>query len=277
VEKPIISVIVPCYNQAEYMDECLQSVLSQTFNAWECIIVNDGSTDKTEKNADLWLKKDSRFKYVFQENTGLSSARNTAINTALGHWILPLDCDDKISPDYLELAEKQMVQNPSIIYCEGEYFGARKGKIQLKPYSYKSLLIKNVIFCTAFFKKENWEEIGGYDEKMRRGLEDWDFWISLLKINSSQVIKIPKTCFYYRIKEKSMLGDLLLDEKKVAEIQAYVFQKHTKLYTAQFPNFITLLNENRDLKEELSLYRNSLAHRLVSKIRSFPKKWSKSR
>lgn len=277
MEKPIISVIVPCFNQAEYMDECLQSVLAQTFTAWECIIVNDGSTDKTEKNAALWLKKDPRFKYIFQENSGLSAARNSGIEIAVGEWILPLDCDDKISPDYLELAAEQMEKIPSIIYCNAEYFGARTGKIQLKSYDFKSLLIKNLIFCTAFFKKADWRKVGGFDENMRDGLEDWDFWISVVANNSEPVIKIPKTCFYYRIKEKSMLSALLLDEKKLAEVQAYVFQKHTTLYTEHFPDFITLLNENRDLKAEIFTYRNSMGHRLISKIRSFSKKWSNSR
>ena len=258
------------------MDECLQSVLAQTFTNWECIIVNDGSTDKTEKNADLWLKKDSRFKYVFQENSGLSAARNSGISVAAGDWILPLDCDDKISPDYLELAEKYMAQNPGIIYCNAEYFGARTGKIQLKPYSFKSLLTKNLIFCTAFFKKEDWKKTDGYDEKMRHGLEDWDFWISLLKINSSQVIKIPKTCFYYRVKEKSMLGDLLLNGKKLAEIQAYIFQKHANAYLRTFPEFVTILNENQDLKYEISLYRNSPPHRVLFRLQHLWKKWLKN-
>jgi glycosyltransferase involved in cell wall biosynthesis len=259
------------------MDECLQSVLSQTFSAWECIIVNDSSTDDTEKNAALWLKKDPRFKYIFQENSGLSAARNSGINIAAGEWILPLDCDDKIAPDYLELAERKTTENPSIIYCEGEFFESRSGRIPLKNYDFKSLLIKNLIFCTALFKKEDWKKIGGYDQNMRDGLEDWDFWISLLKINNNPVIKIPSVGFYYRIKEKSMLNDLLANEKKLAEIQTYVFRKHSTLYTEQFPNFITLLNENFDLKAEISVYRNSVAHRLVSKLKNFKKKWSKSR
>lgn len=72
----LISVIVPCYNQAQYLDECLQSVLDQTYQNWECIIVNDGSPDNTEEIALRWTKKDSRFRYLKKENEGLSSARN---------------------------------------------------------------------------------------------------------------------------------------------------------------------------------------------------------
>ena len=98
----LISVIVPCYNQAQYLDECLQSVLDQTYTDWECIIVNDGSPDHTEEIAKKWVEKDARFRYLFKENGGLSSARNAGIEIAKGEWILPLDADDKIGNQYLE-------------------------------------------------------------------------------------------------------------------------------------------------------------------------------
>lgn len=97
---PLISIIVPCYNQAEYLDECLQSVLDQTYYNWECIIVNDGSSDNTEIVAQQWLNKDGRFKYSAKENAGLSLARNTGIANTNGEFILPLDADDKIGKDY---------------------------------------------------------------------------------------------------------------------------------------------------------------------------------
>ena len=104
---PLISVVVPCYNQAQYLDECLQSVLNQTYQDWECIIVNDGSPDNTEEIAKNWVEKDTRFIYLSKENGGLSSARNAGIEIAKGEWILPLDADDKIGERYLELAEKE--------------------------------------------------------------------------------------------------------------------------------------------------------------------------
>ena len=75
----LVSIIVPCYNQAHFLDEALQSVLSQTYTNWECIIVNDGSPDNTENIAEKWLAVDSRFKYIKKDNGGLSSARNIGI------------------------------------------------------------------------------------------------------------------------------------------------------------------------------------------------------
>ena len=88
---PLISVIVPCYNQAQYLDECLQSVLNQTYQNWECIIVNDGSPDNTHEIAESYCRKDARFKYFYKENGGLSSARNAGISISNGEFIQFLD------------------------------------------------------------------------------------------------------------------------------------------------------------------------------------------
>ena len=97
----LISIIVPCYNQAHFLNEVLQSVLDQSYSNWECIIVNDGSPDNTEEIALVWCTKDKRFRYVKKENGGLSSARNAGITISQGEYILPLDADDKIYPSYL--------------------------------------------------------------------------------------------------------------------------------------------------------------------------------
>src|SRR5690554_3213021 len=100
---PLISIIVTCYNQASYIDETLNSVLNQTYQNWECIIVNDGSTDTTEEVVSKWLKKDNRFQYIASTNKGVSNARNVGIEKAMGTYILPLDGDDVFGTHYVEL------------------------------------------------------------------------------------------------------------------------------------------------------------------------------
>ena len=95
----LISVIVPCYNQAHFLDETLNSILNQSYTNWECIIVNDGSPDNTENIAKKWMKKDQRFKYISKENGGLSSARNHGLKVAKGDFIQFLDSDDLLSFD----------------------------------------------------------------------------------------------------------------------------------------------------------------------------------
>lgn len=90
---------MPCYNQAKYLDEALQSVFDQTYRNWECIIVNDGATDNTAEVAHSWVEKDNRFKYIYQSNQGLSSARNKGLDYIKGEYIQFLDADDIIPPE----------------------------------------------------------------------------------------------------------------------------------------------------------------------------------
>lgn len=236
---PKVSIIVPCYNQAQYLDEALQSVFDQTYSNWECIIVNDGSPDNTEEVAKTWLEKDSRFKYFFKENGGLSSARNAGIEISKGEYILPLDADDKISNNYLELAFSKISNNKNIkvVYCDAEYFGAKYAVLKLKPFSLENLAKKNMIFCTALFRKDDWEQVNGYDLNMVYGYEDWEFWINILK-NGGDVFKLNETCFYYRIKENSML--LSLNQNKKRYLYDYLSFKHTDFLIKYLGNFFEL-------------------------------------
>lgn len=236
---PLISVIVPCYNQAQYLDECLQSVLDQTYQDWECIIVNDGSPDHTEQIAKKWVEKDSRFKYLYKENGGLSSARNAGIREAKGEWVLPLDADDKIGDQYMELAEKEFIKNPTIVYCEAVFFGDKSERWELGDFSFHGLAVTNIIFCSAFYKKDRWLEVNGYDENLVYGLEDWDFWIALLK-KGGLVTKINKICFYYRVKFESMIKNL--DSKKRKFSIDYISNKHSEFFIFQLGNFSELLS-----------------------------------
>lgn len=105
---PKVSIIVPCYNQAQFLDEALQSVLDQTYTNWECIIVNDGSPDHTEEVAQKWAAKEARFVYLKKENGGVSSARNAGIEKAKGDFIQFLDSDDCIDNRKLELSLQEL-------------------------------------------------------------------------------------------------------------------------------------------------------------------------
>lgn len=228
----IISVIVPCYNQAEFMDECLQSVLDQTYQDWECIIVNDGSPDHTEEIAKNWVEKDSRFKYLYKENGGLSSARNAGIESAKGEWILPLDCDDKIGNEYLFLASQEFYKNPTIIYCEAYFFGITNEKWQLSEFNFSNFIFGNQIFCSAFFKRNLWEKVNGYDEKLVNGREDWEFWLAILSqnLNNHLVLKLPYVGFFYRRKANSMDVIINADSDKMFFSELYIYNKHAELY-----------------------------------------------
>ena len=103
----LVSIIVPCYNQAQYLPETLQSVLDQTYTNWECIIVNDGSPDATEAVAQEWCEKDHRFIYLKKENGGLSSARNAGLKIAKGDYI-------PVSYTHLDVYKRQHLESLEI-------------------------------------------------------------------------------------------------------------------------------------------------------------------
>lgn len=260
---PLISVIVPCYNQAEYMDECLASVLAQTYQNWECIIVNDGSPDNTEEIALQWTAKDPRFKYLKKENGGLSFARNAGIEIAKGEWILPLDSDDRIGNQYLELAEKEFNNGYTVIYCKAELFGVKTGTWNLPEFNLQTLSYTNLIFCTAFFKKEDWLAIGGYDTEMIYGFEDWEFWIRLLKNGDKKVFRINSVQFFYRTKTESMITNLK-DEKKIKMFKI-IEQKHLDFFH-RYSSLIDLNNQVYDNKCRLDEIKNSKRYIWMNKI-----------
>jgi len=262
---PLISVIIPCYNQAQYLDECLQSVLDQTYQNWECIIVNDGSPDHTEEVAKKWLEKDPRFRYIDKENGGLSSARNAGIAIAEGEWILPLDADDRIGNLYLELASLEFNKDYSIIYSEAEFFEGKKGRWNLCEFSVNEMAKQNCIFCSAFFRKSSWEKVRGYDINLIYGLEDWEFWISIIRKVSTNVYKIPEICFYYRVKNVSMIKNLNTDKRKFA--LDYISIKHVDFFVSEMGNFIELL----DYKSQYEIILHNKSYKIFDKY--FLKFW----
>jgi len=124
MDNPLVSIIVPCYNQSKYIRETLNSIIYQTYKNWECIIVNDGSTDNSESVIFQTIKEDNRFKYIKTPNLGVVSARNTSIRNSSGIYIFPLDSDDTIHPNCIEYCINEFLNAPgTILVCpQAEFF-----------------------------------------------------------------------------------------------------------------------------------------------------------
>ena len=254
---PLVSVIVPCYNQAIFLPEALDSVLAQKFDDWECIIVNDGATDDTEAVGQQYAEKDTRFKYVKQTNVGLAAARNFGIAQSAGEFVLPLDADDSIHPDYLQKAVDEFNNDKSLklVYCNARKFGAQNSKWHLPDFDYFTLLTGNIIFCSSIYKKGDFIAAGKYDETMRMGLEDWDLWIRLLD-EKSKVKKLAGEYFFYRIKDTSMNTIL---SSTADDIKYYIYLKNIDIYRKFFKSPITMIEENTKLR---SMYKNSVDYKI---------------
>lgn len=265
----LISIIVPCFNQAEFLDDCLTSVLKQNYSNWECLIINDGSTDDTELIAKKWVVKDSRFNYFEKQNGGLSSARNHGLEKSKGEFILPLDADDKISTEYVSLAIQKLVSNSSlgIVYCDAELFGDENGPWKLEDYTKKELLLKNLIFCSAVYRKADQIKVGNYDEKLIFGYEDWEFWIRMIYENNLQVHKLNHTGFFYRIKKTSMVKKLNRDVDKYQYSLSYIFNTHFTKYIEEFGNEMTsMINEKIEYMGIIQPIKSDNQHKIAEWI-----------
>ncbi len=209
----MFSIVIPCYGKAGYLPETLDSVLAQTCDCWECLIVDDGSPDETASIAKNYIDRDTRFRYLFQSNAGVSQARNFGIRNARYHFILTLDADDKIHPSYLEKAQQVFNSQPNIdiVYSDKAYFDGKIGVRQLPDFSIEAMLYENVVNIASVFRKEVWEKTGGYSPDFKHGAEDRDFWLSAVECGFT-FYKIPEVLFYYRVlpqsRDKVYKGDL---------------------------------------------------------------------
>jgi hypothetical protein len=181
-KKPLISVVIPCYNQAQYLTEAVESVAAQTFKDWELLIVNDGSTDDTSDVARGLIRPvpgQTDHALLEKANGGLSDARNYGIERANGTYILPFDADDLLYPAMLEsvLAESKR-SGCDVIYTDQEYFEADRKTVQTLDFDRNILFTQNYFAYCSFFKRDMWKAVGGYKRSMKWGYEDWEFWIS---------------------------------------------------------------------------------------------------
>ncbi len=260
----MVSVIVPCYNMEQYLDETLTSVLNQDFENWECIIVNDGSTDNSAQLAERWLTLDERFKYLSKPNGGLPGARNFGIKSAAGEIIVPLDADDLLSHSFLGKCINFLKENKEfrLVYTQTQLFGQRE-ELWNDEFDYNEFSKRNLIPCTACFYKEDWEIAGGYDESLKNGFEDWDFWISLVE-KGIRVHKIKEPLFYYRQRSDSMTQKL--SQEVARELRDRIGYNHLEFFANNFGNPLSLYYAQKEMQRKVDLIQNSRTFKLVMTI-----------
>ena len=202
-KKNTVSIVIPAYNAEKYLEETVASALASTYPHLEIIIVNDGSTDNTQQIIERIVSRHPQIKAFQQKNQGVSTARNLGISKAEGTYILPLDADDLIAEDYIEKAVDILDNDNQVkmVNGEGEFFGDRQGKWNLKPFSRRLLARKNMLYISGIFRKSDFDKTDGFCADIK-GPEDWDFWISLLK-RGGEVVRLPTVCLYYRVHANS--------------------------------------------------------------------------
>lgn len=281
-----ISVIVTCFEKGQFLDDCLNSVFNQSYSNWECIIVNDGSSDKTEEIALKWTLKDSRFKYFYQKNQGVSIARNLGLEKAIGNLIQFLDCDDFINSIKFEKSLNKLSKDSNqIIITNFDRFDDYNKKhiephciLKEEYFNLKNILvywdikfsipIHAAIFPIEIFKKLKFRE----DLKAK---EDWFFWIELYNQN-------PKTCFIneplvsYRMNPTSMTNNLkFMSQNKIETIKKIkeIINESQLLNLFYEEHILLTMNDNIELLERVDLlnYKRTWRYKLNKFLKLFKK------
>ncbi len=211
---PRISVLLPCFNHGAFIDEAVGSVRAQTCQAFEILIVDDGSTDPATV-ARLSAMTGPGVRVLRTDNRGLPAARNHAARHASGEVFCALDADDRLAPSWFEKGLRLLDEQPAVAFVSHwlETFGDEHWTWTPARCDLPALLARNTVNGAALVRRGAFDAVGGYDESMREGCEDWDFWLRIVESGRAGTI-IPEVLFYYRRRAASMSRTML-------EAQAY--------------------------------------------------------
>ena len=278
----LVSIIVPCYNQAQYLEEALQSVLDQTYTNWECIIVNDGSPDHTEEIAKKWVNSDLRFVYLNKENGGLSSARNLGLDNAKGNYIQFLDSDDVLDSTKLELSLEICMKygcEHTIVISNFRMFTDHTS-CSTEPYC--ELKQEYLAFTELLFGWENKFSIPIHCGFFQKGLldgfkfseelkakEDWIMWLQIFQKNNNCYF-LDLALAFYRIHPNSMTKDeqLMIENhfKAIRFLKGIVPQPIYNEYLV-----FVLKQKNQkiiSLENHINNYKKTKGYRVLEKLKN---------
>jgi glycosyltransferase involved in cell wall biosynthesis len=238
-QAPSISVIVTCYNDGDFLKECIESLANSSFKGFEIIIVDDCSTDPDTISHLNVLEKSGIKVLKKKANTGVGDSRNMGIKASSTNYILTLDADDLIHPTYLEKAIQQLESGFSVVYCNVQHFGIINSTRIAPEFSLPLLLTGNFIASCSAFTKEIWTKTGGFDVNMEC-YEDWEYWINVA-VNGGTFYHLNEVLFLYR--RKSVSRNTKCENPAMrAQIVEYVSSKHHEIYGKYLTEIISNLH-----------------------------------
>ena len=232
MSKPLISIVIPCYNNKKYIRTTVNSALNQDYAPKEVIVVNDGSTEDIRSELNDLISY-GKIAYLKQGNGGASSARNAGIDMARGKYILTLDSDDIILEDTVSSLFEVNGDDENVIVSPWlTYFGDDNPSVWKPAPPTSNIINHNNTPSTSLYSKKLWSIIGGYDENMKTGYEDWEFWIRMYKQNATFKI-CPKHLFLYR-RDNRVERVTTSQNKNHYELLNYIHTKHEELKNEYF-------------------------------------------
>lgn len=227
-----IESVVTSFNQGALILEAVQSLCAQTVLPGKIIVVDDGSTDEASirilKELECGWKSPVPVEVLYKENGGVSSARNAGIRNTMAPFVL--DGDDRLEPSYVARVSALLRRNPSMVAASSwlRTFGVLEAVVCPTGGHLVPFLSKNCCPATHILRREAFERCGGYDENMRKGFEDWDFFLSILETTPDAAIGVvEETLIDYRTNPAS--SNIRSMESRL-ELMRYIMEKHRDSY-----------------------------------------------
>jgi len=239
---PLISIVIPCYNHSHYLKEAIDSVMAQTFDDFEIVVVDDGNSSeealKIEEIVEAYPRDDVHLVRL-EQNSKLATARNAGIRAASGTWIVPLDADDKLAPGALEVMLRASELNQKIfVYGDTRVWypddESKTNILVAEDYSFDHLLRRISWTCSILFHKAAWEGVGGYKSEMSQsgGWEDWDLAISFGEAGICGR-HVPTVTSIYRQHSQSQMRQVAETKKDV--LRETLRRLHAEVYRGERP------------------------------------------
>lgn len=274
---PLVSVVVICYNYEKYLKEAVESVLSQTYKNTEIIIINDGSTDNSDKIAQRLIDQYPYIKYIQQENKGVVYTRNRAIEEVQGDYYIQLDADDFLDLNYIDETVKVAEEtHADIVYTDFETFGIRQSrKSDFPDHNIEHLKNSNYIHIASLVRRAS---VGGnrFDPELdKRSHEDWDFFLTM-SARGAQPVKCDSTLLHYRIHGNGRNNSVESAERRLDYLvtYSYIISKQLKddkvnyeyligqtaaaWYKTLYGQYLALMQEREALAKEVTSLRIEL-------------------
>lgn len=223
-----MAVIIPCYNQGQFLLEAIGSVRAQTYAQVGCVVVDDGSTVPETLEIIDQVETDG-IQVVRQPNGGLAAARDAGIRATDAPFFVPLDADDRLHPRFIERLLPPLLADATLGYCYSwvQLFGAERRLWKCRPFDPYRLLLNNLSSATAVVRREVFDRAGGYQTDMTHGFEDWDFWLALVAAGYRGQL-VPEALFSYRRHPGGSMLDRTLDRRE--EMVRTMLRHHCDLF-----------------------------------------------
>jgi len=269
-DAPRVSIVMPVYDTGDLLTRALDSVAAQTFREFELVIVDDGSTDaRTRALLDAAATRPGVTLHR-TENRGPARARNTAIERARGAYILPLDADDWLEPEYLACTVPVLdaaTPRVGVVYTWIGLTGHHHGVWRTGGFTLQELLARCTIHVTSLFRRTLWEDVGGYDPAFVESCEDWDLWLGAVA-RGWEGACVPEVLAWYRRTDRSRHRAARVPGVSGKLVRTLV-EKHRALYEAHLVDAIVAMYEERESSNQMleRLY-DRPALRLLGRVRA---------